>query len=76
MATKEYEPISDTCCYTHSQLGKRLGRSDRWAKEFIRANVTFADLGNGLFMVTGRHFLEAIERICATQAEQPRAGVR
>ncbi len=55
--------ISDDRTYTHIQIGRAVGRSDRWAKEFIRENVPFADLGGGLLAISGRNWRLAIEEM-------------
>ncbi|PHQ34581.1 hypothetical protein [Rhodopirellula bahusiensis] len=60
---KALPPINDNSVYTQKQIAQAMDRSERWAKEFIRANVAFADLGNGLLAVSGRLFREAIERM-------------
>jgi len=63
MARESFGVIDDDRTYTHEQIAAILGRSDRWAKEFVRDNVSHADLGNGLLMVSGRRWRLAIERL-------------
>ncbi len=63
MAKESFGVIDDDRTYTHEQIAAILGRNTRWAKEFIRDNVSFADLGNGLLMVSGRRWRLAIEAL-------------
>ncbi len=80
MAKKATGVIYDDRSYTHIQIAEILGRTDRWAREFIRGTVQweekghhgvpFADLGNGLIMVSGRLWREAIEAMSLANAKR------
>jgi hypothetical protein len=63
MARESFGIIDDDRTYTHEQIASIIGRSERWAKEFIREHVSHADLGNGLLMVSGRRWRLAIEKL-------------
>jgi hypothetical protein len=63
MAKNTSDVIDDSRTYAHHQIAAIIGRSERWTKEFIRDHVAYADLGNGLFMVSGRLWRLAIERL-------------
>lgn len=68
MARESYGVIDDDRTYTTQQLAAILGRAERWVKEFVRANVSYADLGNGLLQVSGRRWRLAIERLSDQQS--------
>ena len=63
MAKESFGVIDDDRTYTHMQIASILNRSERWAKDFIRENVSYADLGNGFLMVSGRRWRIAIEQL-------------
>jgi len=70
MAKDSFGPIEDGVTYTHQQIGKVIGRSDRWVKDFIKNNnVRCADLGNGLMVVSGRLWRLAIEKLSQPDGE-------
>ncbi len=63
MAKQTIHAICDDCVYTHVQVANLLGRSDRWAKEFIREKIPFVDIGNGLLLISGHVFRLRIEAL-------------
>jgi len=70
-ATPRVGIICDDCSYTSEALAFLLGRNLRLAKEFIRKHLPYADLGNGLLIVSGSHFRLAMEQM----ANETRASV-
>ena len=71
MAKESSGIIDDDRTYTAKQLAHILQRSERWVKDFLRGTgdwkekghfgVPYADLGNGMFVVSGRKWRLAIE---------------
>ena len=63
MAKESFGVIDDDRTYTPAQLSPILGRNERWVKDFVRAHVSHADLGNGLLQISGRRWRLAIESL-------------
>lgn len=63
MSKESFGAFDDDRTYTHQQIAAILGRTERWAKEFVRKYVSHADIGNGQLLVSGRRWRLAIEEL-------------
>ncbi|KAA5538720.1 hypothetical protein FYK55_26780 [Roseiconus nitratireducens] len=70
--------VRDDETVTTKELANRFGRSERWVKDTIRdadlIDVSYADLGSGLLLVSGRHFRLAVEAVARRQRVEREAN--